>query len=58
VRISGKVLLRLLENSVSIFPKASGRNAVISGLSVKFDLNKEVGNRLLEAIDLSDNKSI
>ena len=43
LKLSGKLLLGLIENSVSLWPKYDGRWPLISGFKFKFDPSKEPG---------------
>ena len=46
VKVPGDVLLQALENSVSQYPKLSGRFAQVSGLSFEWDSRKDPGKRV------------
>lgn len=47
LRISGKLIMQILENSVSLYPKYDGRFPAISGFKFKFDPSKEAGSRIV-----------
>lgn len=47
VRISGKLIMDVLENGVSLYPKYDGRFPCTSGFKFKFDPSKEAGSRIL-----------
>ena len=47
VKINGQLVLRALENGVSLYPKYDGRFPAISGLKFKFDPSKTEGARII-----------
>jgi 5'-nucleotidase len=47
VRMSGALLLRVLENSVSQYPKLEGRFAQVSGVRIVFDPEQPPGKRVV-----------
>ena len=47
VLVSGKILLELAENGVSLWPKCAGKWSTWSGLKFKFDPCKPVGKKIL-----------
>lgn len=46
LKVSGKVLLEVLENGVSMYPKLEGRFPQVAGLSFAFDPRKVPGTRV------------
>jgi 2',3'-cyclic-nucleotide 2'-phosphodiesterase (5'-nucleotidase family) len=49
LEISGAVLIKLLENSVSKYPKLEGRFAQVSGVKFRFNPNLPEGERVLKS---------
>lgn len=47
IRISGALILKVLENGVSLYPKYDGRFPCVSGLQFTFDPSKEPGERIV-----------
>lgn len=47
ISISGKLILNVLENGVSLYPKYDGRFPLVSGLKFTFDPSKEPGSRIV-----------
>ena len=54
LRVSGTVLLSLLENSVSQWPALDGRFACVSGLKYAFDPEHPAGQRVHSVRTLDD----
>ena len=48
VQVTGKILKKILENGLSLWPKYDGRWPLTSGLSFKFDPSKPPGDRIVE----------
>lgn len=46
LEVSGKIILEMLENSVSGYPKLEGRFPQVSGITFAFDPSKASGNRV------------
>lgn len=46
VQIKGSELKRAIENGLSVLPRAAGRFPQVSGMTVKFDLNRDPGSRI------------
>ena len=55
VRMSGELVLKVLENGVSMYPKYDGRWPLVSGISFKFDPNLEAGKRIIADSVVLDN---
>lgn len=47
VKVPGRVMLALLENGVSNWPKYDGRWPIFAGCKFQFDPEKEAGNRIV-----------
>ena len=58
MNISGELLLNVLENGVSLYPKYDGRFPAISGFKFQFDPSKEAGSRLVEGSVVFDNGEV
>ena len=50
LQVSGKVLLHVLEHSVSQWPNHSGRFLQLSGLRVTYDMGQPIGHRVREVV--------
>lgn len=48
LKMSGELILKALENGVSLYPKYDGRFPAVSGLRFQFDPSKEPGQRIVE----------
>ena len=48
VNVPGRLLIGLIENSLSLYPKYEGRFPVVSGLQFEFDPEKPPGSRVIE----------
>lgn len=47
LRISGQLMMKVLENGVSLYPKYDGRFPAISGFKFQFDPSKDAGSRIV-----------
>ena len=55
LKLSGELLLGIIENGVSMWPKYDGRWPLISGFKFKFDPSLEPGKRVLPDSFVRDN---
>ena len=49
VRAPGAIVLKMIENAVSAYPKLDGRFGNFAGISIKWDSRKEPYQRVLHA---------
>jgi 5'-nucleotidase len=47
IEVTGKIILDLMENGVSLWPSLDGRWPIVSGFKFSFDPSKPPGNRIV-----------